>query len=119
MLPLRLFRRRNFSAGNIETFAMYAGLGILFLFLVLFLQQIGRLHAAAERPGDAAGDLVMFLLSRRFGALADRYGPRLFMGVGPLVAAAGLLLFQRVGHHGRTTSGTCCLPSSCSRSACR
>ncbi len=41
----------------------------------------------------------MFLLSRRFGALADRYGPRLFMGLGPLVAAAGLLLFQRVGVH--------------------
>ena len=38
----------------------------------------------------------MFVLSRRFGALADRFGPRLFMGVGPLVAAAGLLLLQRV-----------------------
>ena len=41
MLPLGLFRRRNFSAGNIETFSMYAGLSILFFFLVLFLQQIG------------------------------------------------------------------------------
>src|SRR6185312_4132564 len=40
MLPLALFRRRNFSAGNIETLAMYAGLAILFFFLVLFLQQI-------------------------------------------------------------------------------
>ena len=39
----------------------------------------------------------MFVLSRRFGALADRFGPRLFMGAGPLVAAGGLLLFQRVG----------------------
>jgi MFS family permease len=39
----------------------------------------------------------MFLLSRRFGALADRFGPRFFMGAGPLVAAVGLLLFQRVG----------------------
>src|ERR1019366_2287740 len=41
MLPLGLFRRRNFSAGNIETFSMYAGLSILFLLLILFLQQIG------------------------------------------------------------------------------
>jgi hypothetical protein len=41
----------------------------------------------------------MFFSSRRFGALADRYGPRLFMGAGPLVAAAGLLLFQRMGAH--------------------
>src|SRR5213078_3755460 len=41
MLPLGLFRRRNFSAGNVETFAMYAGLAILFFFLTIFLQQIG------------------------------------------------------------------------------
>ena len=41
----------------------------------------------------------MFLLSRRFGALADRYGPRLFMGVGPLVAACGILLLLRTGLH--------------------
>jgi len=40
--------------------------------------------------------VVMFVLSRRFGALADRLGPRLFMGAGPLVAAGGLLLLQRV-----------------------
>ena len=41
--------------------------------------------------------ILMFLLSRRFGMLADRYGPRLFMGLGPLVAAAGILLLLRVG----------------------
>ena len=41
----------------------------------------------------------MFLLSRRFGALADRRGPRLFMGFGPLVAAGGILLLLRVGMH--------------------
>ena len=41
--------------------------------------------------------VIMFLLSRRFGALADRLGPRLFLGAGPLVAAAGLALFLRVG----------------------
>jgi predicted MFS family arabinose efflux permease len=39
----------------------------------------------------------VFALSRRFGTLADRYGPRLFMGAGPLVAAAGLLLLLRTG----------------------
>jgi MFS family permease len=39
----------------------------------------------------------MFVLSRRFGALADRFGPRFFMGAGPLVAAGGLLLFQLIG----------------------
>jgi EmrB/QacA subfamily drug resistance transporter len=98
MLPLRLFKRRNFSAGNVETFAVYAGLGVLFLFLVLFLQQVAGYTPMQSGLATLPITLVMFLLSRRFGMLADRYGPRLFMGLGPLVAAAGLLLFQRVGH---------------------
>jgi EmrB/QacA subfamily drug resistance transporter len=99
MLPLGLFRRRNFSAGNIETFSMYAGLAILFFFLVLFLQQIVGYSPLRSGLATLPVTIVMFVLSRRFGALADRFGPRLFMGAGPLVAAAGLLLFQRVGAH--------------------
>jgi EmrB/QacA subfamily drug resistance transporter len=99
MLPLGLFRRRNFSAGNIETFAMYAGLAVLFFFLVLFLQQIGGYTPLQSGLATLPVALVVFVLSRRFGALADRFGPRVFMGGGPLVAAVGLLLFQRVGVH--------------------
>jgi EmrB/QacA subfamily drug resistance transporter len=97
MLPLVLFRRRNFSAGNVETFAMYAGLAILFFFLVLFLQQIGGYSPLKSGLATLPVTVVMFVLSRRFGALADRFGPRVFMGAGPLVAAGGLLLFQRTG----------------------
>ncbi|HWY90746.1 MAG TPA: DHA2 family efflux MFS transporter permease subunit [Solirubrobacteraceae bacterium] len=97
MLPLSLFRRRNFSAGNVETFAMYAGLAILFFFLVLFLQQVGGYTPLKSGLATLPVTVVMFVLSRRFGALADKYGPRLLMGAGPLLAAAGLLLFQRVG----------------------
>jgi len=97
MLPLDLFRRRNFSAGNLETFAMYAGLAILFFFLVLFLQQIGGYSPLQSGLATLPVTIVMFFLSRRFGALADRLGPRLFMGAGPLVAAGGLLLFQATG----------------------
>jgi len=97
MLPLRLFRRRNFSAGNVETFAMYAGLSIVFFFLVLFLQQVAGYTPLKSGLATLPVTLVMFFLSRRFGALADRFGPRLFMAAGPLVAASGLLLFQRVG----------------------
>jgi MFS family permease len=99
MLPLGLFRRRNFSAGNVETFSMYAGLSVLFFFLVLFLQQVGGYSPLDSGLATLPATLVLFVLSRRFGALADRYGPRLFMGAGPLVAAAGLLLLQRVGIH--------------------
>ncbi len=96
MLPLDLFRRRNFSAGNLETFAMYAGLSILFLFLVLFLQQVAGYSALQAGFATLPTTVIMFFLSKRAGALADRFGPRLFMGGGALVAAAGLLLMLRV-----------------------
>jgi EmrB/QacA subfamily drug resistance transporter len=96
MLPLGLFRRRNFAFGNIETFAMYAGLGLLFFFLVLFLQQVAGYSALAAGTAGLPVTIVMFLLSTRFGMLADRHGPRLFMGVGPLIAAAGLAWFLRL-----------------------
>jgi EmrB/QacA subfamily drug resistance transporter len=99
MLPLGLFRRRNFAAGNVETLSMYAGLSILFFFLVLFLQQIGGYTPLQSGLATLPVTGIMFVLSRRFGKLADRYGPRLFMGLGPLVAACGLLLFQRIGTH--------------------
>jgi EmrB/QacA subfamily drug resistance transporter len=96
MLPLALFRRHNFAFGNIETFAMYGGLGVLFFLLVLFLQQIAGWSALAAGTSSLPVTLLMFALSMRFGALADRYGPRFFMGVGPLVTAAGLALFLRL-----------------------
>jgi EmrB/QacA subfamily drug resistance transporter len=96
MLPLSLFRRHNFAFGNIETFAMYGGLGLVFFFLVLYLQQVAGFSALAAGTSSVPVTLVMFLLSMRFGALADRYGPRFFMGVGPLIAAAGILWFLRL-----------------------
>ena len=96
MLPLSLFRRRNFTVGNIETFSMYAGLGLLFFFLVLFLQQVAGYSAVEAGTTTIPVTVVMFLGSTRFGGLADRHGPRFFMGVGPLVAAAGLALFLRL-----------------------
>ena len=88
MLPLRLFRRRNFSAGNAQTLAMYAGLSILFFFLILFLQQIGGYTPLKSGLATLPVTVLMFVLSRRFGALADRFGPRLFMGAGPLLVFA-------------------------------
>lgn len=99
MLPLRLFRNRNFAAGNLETLLMYGGLsGMLFL-LVLFLQQIAGYNALQAGLALVPVTVVMFLLSRRFGALADRFGPRPFMGFGPIVAASGVLLLVRLGAH--------------------
>ena len=97
MLPLTLFRRRNFAAGNVETFSMYAGLAILFFFLTIFLQQVGGYSPLQAGLATLPATIVMFALSRRFGMLADRFGPRFFMGAGPLVAASGLLLMERIG----------------------
>jgi EmrB/QacA subfamily drug resistance transporter len=99
MLPLMLFKRRNFAAGNLETFAMYAGLAVLFFYLVLFLQQVAGYTALQAGLATLPTTAVMFTLSRRAGALADRFGPRPFMGGGPLVAAVGLLLMMRVDAH--------------------
>jgi hypothetical protein len=96
MLPLALFRRHNFAFGNVETFAIYGGLGLLFFFLVLFLQQVAGFSALEAGTASVPVTLVMFLLSMRFGALADRYGPRFFMGVGPLIAAAGMAWLLRI-----------------------
>ena len=96
MLPLGLFRRRNFAIGNVETLSMYAGLGLLFFFLVLFLQQVAGYSALEAGTASLPVTAVMFLLSRRFGALADRHGPRLFMGGGPMLSALGLALLIRL-----------------------
>jgi EmrB/QacA subfamily drug resistance transporter len=99
MLPLGLFARRNFAVGNIETLTIYAGLSTLFFFLVLFLQQVAGYSPLKSGLASLPTTLVMFMLSRRFGALADRHGPRLFMGLGPIVAGVGLLLLLRIGIH--------------------
>ena len=96
MLPLKLFRRRNFAAGNIETFAMYGGLSIVFFLLVLFLQGVAGYSALAAGSASLPVTVVIFVLAARFGRLADRYGPRWFMGGGPLVCAVGLALLLRL-----------------------
>lgn len=96
MLPLALFTRRNFVVGNVETFVMYAGLSLLTFYLVIFLQQVAGWEALEAGATLLPVTVVMLLLAGRFGGLADRHGPRLFMGVGPLVAGAGLLLLLRL-----------------------
>ena len=92
MLPLGLFARGNFAWGNVETLLMYGGLAATFFTLVLFLQQVGGFTATEAGLATLPTPIVMFLLARRWGALADRVGPRLFMGAGPLIAAAGVLV---------------------------
>ncbi|MEO8733494.1 MAG: MFS transporter [Flavobacteriales bacterium] len=96
MLPLSLFRSRNFSAGNIATVAIYGGLSVATFLIVITLQQVGGYSALLAGLAMLPGTVVMFALSSRFGALAGRYGPRFFMAVGPMVAGAGFLLMLRL-----------------------
>lgn len=97
MLPLELFRIRNFSIGNVATFGFYAALSAFSFLLVVFLQQVAGYSALKAGLALMPLPILGFLLARRFGALADRLGPRLFMGAGPIVAGFGLLLLLRVG----------------------
>jgi MFS family permease len=98
MLKLSLFARRNFSVTNVETLAVYAGLSTLTFFLVLFLQQIVGWSALESGLALLPTTIVMFVGSPYVGRWSARFGPRLFMGVGPLVAGAGLLPLARLGH---------------------
>ena len=90
MLPCGLFARRNFTFANIETLLVYAGLSSLFFFLTIFLQQVAGWSALESGLAGLPVTVLLFLLSSRVGALSSRFGPRLFMSVGPLVAASGI-----------------------------
>jgi EmrB/QacA subfamily drug resistance transporter len=95
MLPLAMFRRRNFSVGNIATLGIYAGLSVATFLIVLFLQQVVGYSALRAGLALLPVTLIMFFLSPRFGALAGRRGPRWFMGFGPLVAGTGFIIMAR------------------------
>jgi len=96
MVPLGLFGNRNFAAGNGATLLIYAALSLVMFALVLFLQQVPRYSPLSSGLATAPVSGVMFLLSPVAGSLAAKRGPRLFMAAGPLIAAAGVLLFLRI-----------------------
>jgi EmrB/QacA subfamily drug resistance transporter len=97
MLPLRLFRVRNFGVGNLATLTIYGGLGAATFFVTIFLQQVAGYTPIAAGLALVPITILMWLLSRRFGALSDRIGPRLLMGFGPIVAGLGLVWMGRLG----------------------
>jgi EmrB/QacA subfamily drug resistance transporter len=96
MLPLRLFRRRNFAVTNVETLAVYGGLSTWGFFLALFLQQLAGWTPFRAGLATLPVTIVLFVLSRRVGALSGRYGPRVFMAVGPLLAGVSVLALARL-----------------------
>jgi EmrB/QacA subfamily drug resistance transporter len=96
MLPLGLFRSRQFSGANAMTLAVYAALSGATFLLVLELQVALGYSALEAGAALIPVTLLMLFLSSRAGALAQRIGPRLPMTVGPLLVAGGLLLFARI-----------------------
>ncbi len=100
MLPLNVFRSGQFSAANAVTFVVYAALsGVLFLVPVV-LQEVRGYSPLQSGIALLPVTVIMLALSARSGALAARIGPRLQMSVGPLVIAAGLLMFTAIGNSG-------------------
>lgn len=93
MVSLELFRSRNFAGANLLTLFLYASLGGLMFFFPMDLIQIQ--HYTATQAGAAFLPFIaiMFGLSRWAGSLVTRYGSRLPLTVGPLVAACGFALF--------------------------
>jgi EmrB/QacA subfamily drug resistance transporter len=96
ILPLDLFRSRNFSAGNLATLFVYAALSLNGFVVVVYLQQGAGLSATLAGLASLPTTVIMIGLSSRIGALAGRLGPRLFMTVGPLLMGAGTLLLLTV-----------------------
>ncbi len=96
MLPLGLFRIRNFWVTNLTTLATYAGLiGGLF-FVGLYLQQVVGYSPLEAGLATTPISILMFFLSPRFGRIASGTGPRMPMTAGPIVGGLGLLLMMRI-----------------------
>lgn len=96
LVPLALFRLRNFSVTNVSTLLIYGAIYVTFYYQALFLQGTLGYTAAAAGLTSLPPALLVALLSTRFGALAGRRGPRLFMGIGPAVMALGIVWLARV-----------------------
>lgn len=95
MLPLGLFRRRNFAAVNLETFAVYGALYGYFVYFTIYVQFLG-LSAFEAGLLNIPPSAALIFLAARFGALSDRFGPRLFLAVAPALVALAAFLFTLV-----------------------
>ncbi|MBM7830542.1 EmrB/QacA subfamily drug resistance transporter [Agromyces cerinus] len=92
MLPLSLFRARNFAAGNLATLFIYAAFSLGPFAITIFLQEFAGFSATAAGLATLPPTIMIVLLGSWFGGLSTRFGPRIFMTLGPITAALGYLL---------------------------
>jgi EmrB/QacA subfamily drug resistance transporter len=100
VLPLVVFRSRQFSATNIVTFIVYGALGGVLFLLPIQLQQVSGYTALEAGISLLPVTVIMLVLSARSGALAARIGPRLQMSVGPVLVGIGIALLVRINENG-------------------
>jgi EmrB/QacA subfamily drug resistance transporter len=91
MVPLRLFRSKDFAGANLLTLLLYAALGGMMLFLSLNLVQVQGYSATAAGAAWLPMIAIMFTLSRWSGGLIDRFGPRLPLMVGPMIVVVAFV----------------------------
>jgi EmrB/QacA subfamily drug resistance transporter len=96
LIPLGLFRSRNFTITNISTLLIYGALYVTFYYLTLYIQGVVGYTAAAAGLAGIPGSLFITFLSARFGGIAGRVGSRWFMAVGPAIMALGVLWYVRM-----------------------
>ncbi|AIV39386.1 MULTISPECIES: MFS transporter [unclassified Curtobacterium] len=97
LVPLELFRARNFTVGNLATLSIYGALGMVFFVVTLFLQEVWDFPAWVAGLATLPPTLMLLALSTTVGSFSGRYGPRWFMAAGPAVAAVGALLMLLAG----------------------
>ena len=97
MLPLSLFRSRTFSGANVLTFLLYAALGASLFFLPFNLIRVQGYTPTEAGAANLPLIVILFFLSRWSGGLVSRYGAKLPLIIGPLIAALGFALFAVPG----------------------
>lgn len=96
LVPLHLFRSRNFVVTNISTLLIYGGIYAAYYFSPLYVQGTLGYDAGAAGIFSLPGWFFLATLSPRFGRMAVRHGPRFYMAAGPATMALGLLMFTRI-----------------------